>query len=92
MLTIDFINKLESINKLFNSLDFSKKLKSKNILALNFIKRDNIEDKYLIVIYDDFNIDVTIPIKNSNYKYTTNFDSIENVYHYLNFHVNTQYK
>lgn len=92
MLTIDFINKLESINKLFNSLDFSKALKSENILALNFIKRDNIEDKYLIVIYDDFNIDVTIPIKNSNYKYTTNFDSIENVYHYLNFHVNTRYK
>lgn len=90
MLTIDFINKLESINKLFNSLDFSKALKSENVLSLIFIKRDNIEDKYLIVIYDDLNIDVTIPIKNSNYKYTTNFDSIENVYHYLNFHVNTR--
>ena len=90
MLTIDFINKLESINKLFNNLDFSKALKSENVLSLIFIKRDNIEDKYLIVIYDDLNIDVTIPIKNSNYKYTTNFDSIENVYHYLNFHVNTR--
>ena len=94
MLNIDYFNKIKKINKIFSDIDFTKNLVIKDkkftknkIIKLVFIRKNNSEDKYSVLIYNDWNIKVTIPIKNSNYKYTSSFDNIESVYIYLHLHI-----
>ena len=88
MLNVDFFKKVEEIESLFNQIEYNynKKQENRENISLIFKKRDNIEAVYLVVINNDMDIDVTIPIKNSNYKYNTKFSNIDNVYSYLHLH------
>tara|TARA_B100000902_G_scaffold381983_1_gene419125 strand:- start:740 stop:1060 length:321 start_codon:yes stop_codon:yes gene_type:complete len=101
MLNIEFFNKLEEINKLFSNLHYNKSICNLNIGNLNignlnknleniyliFKNKNNVEEKYLVIIHNDIDIDVTIPIKNSNYKYSTKLKNIYDVYNYLYLHI-----
>ena len=88
MLNIDYFSILKEIDSLFNDKLYRKEksIKKEGIIKMLFIKIDNIEDRYKIKIHNHDYIEVTIPIKNSNYKYTTNIYNIENVYNYLYLH------
>ncbi len=91
MLNIDYFSILKEIDSLFNDKLYRKEksIKKEGIIKMLFIKIDNIEDRYKIKIHNHDYIEVTIPIKNSNYKYTTNIYNIENVYNYLYLHIHT---
>ncbi len=88
MLNIDYFSILKEIDSLFNSKLYRKEksIEKEGIIKMLFIKIDNIEDRYRVKIHNNSYIEVTIPIKNSNYKYTTNIYNIENVYNYLYLH------
>lgn len=94
MLNIDYFNTKSKIDNLFMSETENKyikkiDLKSDKSEIITYSKKDNIEELYRIYIYTKNNYDVietTIPIKNSNYKYRTEFYDIESVYYYLQIH------
>ena len=89
MLNIDYFNIITHIDRLFKNNDYyCKQLIEYKTGAIyyEFIKNDNIEYKYSIIIYNDNYIKVTIPIKNSNFKYSTYLENILMVYNYLYIH------
>ena len=90
MLSIDYFNILKEIETLFCCNTYTKYKKIDTIdrsIKLVYKKKDNIDYEYNIIIYNDINISITIPIDNSNYKYKTKIDNIENVYNYLLYHL-----
>ena len=93
MLSIDYFNLLSKIDNLFCKTTYikSSNIKSSNIKSSNikllYKKIDNINEEYIITIYSDDNIEVTTPIKNSNFKYKTRLDNIQKIYNYLLFHL-----
>ena len=92
MLNIEYFNIILNIEKLFYNNKYSKEEKEKEEkergeIEIIFKRIDNIEYKYEIRVYSENNIKVTVPIKNSNYKYTTRLHDIESVYNYLNYHL-----
>lgn len=88
MLNIDYFSILKEIDSLFNDKLYRKEksIEKESAITMSFIKHDNIEDRYKIKIHNHDYIEVTIPIKDSNYKYTTYMYNIENVYNYLYLH------
>ena len=88
MLNIDYFSILKEIDSLFNDKLYRKEksIEKESTITMSFITRDNIEDRYRIKIHNHDYIEVTIPIKDSNYKYTTYMYNIENVYNYLYLH------
>lgn len=90
MLSIDYFNIIREIETLFCCNTYTKYKNINTIdrsIQLIYKKKDNIDYEYNIVIYKDIDIAITIPIDNSNYKYKTNIDNIENVYNYLLYHL-----
>ena len=89
MLNIDYFNIIRHIYRLFKKNDYYCKQSIQyktDAIYYEFIKNDNIEYRYSIIIYNDNYIKVTIPIKNSNFKYSTYIDNILTVYNYLYIH------
>jgi hypothetical protein len=95
------INNINNINKIYYYLiDNNYILKKTNInidrQLLYFVHKDNFSEVIKIIINNykkNFNtialqISLTIPLKNSNYEYTTKFNNIDKVWNYLKFHVN----
>lgn len=90
MLSIDYFNIIREIDTLFcyNTYTKYKKINTTDAtIELVYKKKDNIDYEYNIIIYKDRDIDITIPIDKSNYKYKTKIDNIENVYNYLLYHL-----
>lgn len=87
MLSIDYFNILRKIETLFCSDKYIKYNSIDRIIELIYRKKDNIEYYYSIFINGDRDIDVIIPITNSNYKYRTKIQNLENVYYYLLYHL-----
>ena len=88
MLSIEYFSVIKMIEELFDKKKYSveKSIENSNIIV-NFIRKNNVEFNYKIKIYSNNNIEITIPIKNSNYKYKTNVYDINSVYNYLYFHI-----
>ena len=94
---LDFYNYLKNIDNCFNNQyfyrDVSAKLHSEDyhqsIIYKNII---NALDRFTIKILSKNNIIVTIPIKKTNYIYTTNFTNIENVYNYIDLHITNYFR
>ena len=97
---IEFYNILLNIDKLFQEPKIKNKynqcISSKKHIddyeqIIIYKKRDNREEKFIIHIYNPNHIVCSIPIKNSNYLYTTIFKyneyTIHAVYEYLNIHL-----
>ena len=93
MLTIDYFKKIMEISKIFSNIEYNRFInilnENKDNIHLIFKKKINKEFKYEIFIHNDYEIDVKIPIKNSNYKYSTKFNDINSVYNYLCLHINS---
>lgn len=92
-------NNIDNINKIYYYLiDNNYILKKFNIdrQLLYFVHKDNFSEVIKIIINNykkNFNtialqISLTIPLKNSNYEYTTKFNNIDKAWEYLKFHVN----
>jgi hypothetical protein len=89
----EYYNYLYKLNSLLTNYNFISKIGSKYSIdsisqSLVYYKKENITEMYTIIINDKYNIEVTIPLKNCNYTYTTNINSIKNVYNYIYFHLN----
>ena len=88
-----FYNYILKINKLFIDRTFKKNFSAKptpeDYTQLLIYKNiENTEDKFIINIISYNNIKITIPIKKTNYLYTSYFINIEDVYNYLKYHIN----
>ena len=94
MLNIDFFNVLNDIDNLFSNLTYKKReiIESPTLIKLSFINRQDYDYKYIVEIYNNDNVKVTIPINNTNYLYTTYFDNITCVLYYLSLHININSK
>jgi len=87
-----FLNYLYEINKLFKQKKYKSKIGSKTspdsvnqtIIYLNPI---NGTEKYTLEIHNKYSINVTIPLKDSNYLYSTSFFDIEETYNFLKIHI-----
>ena len=92
---------INNINKIYYYLiDNNYILKKFNInidkQLLYFVHKDNFSEVIKIIINNykknfttiALQICLTIPLKNSNYEYTTKFNNIDKVWEYLKFHVN----
>ena len=87
-----FYNYIVKIDKLFRKDIYQSQISNKSdtesyIQTLIYTKKDNSETKYIINIYSEFYIEITVPIKYSNYLYTTSLNNIEDVYNYLKIHI-----
>ena len=87
-----FLNYLYEINNLFKQKKYKSKIGSKTspdsvnqtIIYLNPI---NGTEKYTLEIHNKYSINVTIPLKDSNYLYSTSFFDIEETYNFLKIHI-----
>lgn len=83
---------LYNINKLFTKNNYISKISSKYDTEsisqiLIYYKKENITNKYILIINNKYDIEVTIPLKNCNYTYRTNLYSIEDCYEYIKLHL-----
>ena len=87
-----FFNYLYEINKLFKQDKYKSKIGSKTspdsvgqtIIYFNAI---NGTEKFILQIHNKYSINVTIPLKNSNYLYSTAFFDIEDTFNFLKIHI-----
>ena len=87
-----FSNYIVKIDKLFTKDIYRSQISNKSdtesyMQTLIYTKKDNSETKYIINIYSEWHIEITVPIKNSNYLYITTLYNIEDVYNYLKIHI-----
>tara|TARA_Y100000591_G_scaffold320220_1_gene333303 strand:+ start:125 stop:400 length:276 start_codon:yes stop_codon:yes gene_type:complete len=87
-----FSNYIVKIDKLFTKDIYRSQISNKAdtesyMQTLIYTKKDNSETKYIINIYSEWHIEITVPIKNSNYLYITTLYNIEDVYNYLKIHI-----
>ena len=96
----DIYPKTEYVNKicdLFNKNIYNKiilkKHTTKTPADLIFETNDNVESKFIIKFISNTKIEITIPIKNKNYLYTTIFypdessQNLNTIYNYLKYHI-----
>lgn len=81
---------LNKVTQLFKDKNYITKIGSKldvNDIAQNlmFINPINKSEQYIINILDKNNINVTIPLKNTNYAYKTKV-TLENLLNYVSMH------
>ena len=89
---IEFYNNLYEINKVFEKKKYKCKIGSKispdsinqSIIYINPI---NESEKYEININNKYSITLTIPIKNSNFLYTTNFFDLKEILSFIKIHI-----
>ena len=82
---------LYEISKIFQNINYKSKIGSKadsnsinqTIIYYNPINKT---EQFILNIYNKYSITVSIPLKNSNFYFTTNHNSINNVYNYLTLH------
>tara|TARA_B100000902_G_scaffold163751_1_gene158896 strand:- start:2868 stop:3188 length:321 start_codon:yes stop_codon:yes gene_type:complete len=88
-----YYNNLYKINKLFNKDIYNCKIGAKtdsdsvNQIII-YLNKKNISEKYSLYINNKYSIGLSIPIKNSNILFKTFFYSIEDVYKFLEKHIN----
>ena len=90
MLSIEYYKMIQMIEDLFDNNTYIKKNnKNSNYIEINITKIDNKDYKYIVKIYSTNNdIEITIPINNSNYNFKTILYDINSVYNYLYLHTN----
>ena len=92
--TIDpnFFNYLYKINKLFKEKKYKSKIGSKtNADSVNqtliYYNPINITERFTLQIHNKYSINITIPLKKSNYLYSTSFFDIEDTFNFLKIHI-----
>ena len=87
-----FLNYLYEINKLFKKKKYKSKIGSKTSpdsvnQTLIYLNPINGTEKYTLQIHNKYSINLTIPLKDSNYLYSTSFFDIEKTYNFLKIHI-----
>tara|TARA_B100000424_G_scaffold154378_1_gene117985 strand:- start:8 stop:352 length:345 start_codon:yes stop_codon:yes gene_type:complete len=92
--TIDtnFYNYLYEINKLFKQKKYKSKIGSKTSpesvnQTLIYFNPINGTERFTIQIHNKYSIYLTIPLKNSNFLYSTFFFDIEDTFNFLKIHI-----
>tara|TARA_Y100000022_G_C13227259_1_gene365545 strand:- start:571 stop:921 length:351 start_codon:yes stop_codon:yes gene_type:complete len=83
---------LYNINKLFKEKKYKSKIGAKAapdsiIQTIIYYNPINGNEKYIIKINDKFLINISVPLKNSNYFYNTTLYNIEHAFFYLKMHI-----
>tara|TARA_B100000035_G_scaffold309285_1_gene315239 strand:+ start:1340 stop:1624 length:285 start_codon:yes stop_codon:yes gene_type:complete len=86
------LEKVEAINNLFKTKNYKSIIGSKSnnesiVQNLLYYNRDNITEKFIINIIKPDLIETEVPIYNTNYYYTTNFNNLDKLYNYLLLHL-----
>jgi len=89
---IEFYNNLYEINKVFEEKKYKCKIGSKispdsTNQSIIYINPINESEKYEININNKYSITLTIPIKNSNFLYTTNFFDLKEILSFIKIHI-----
>ncbi len=92
MIDNNYYNNLYKINKLFNKDIYNCKIGTKSESdsvnqIIVYLNKKNKSEKYSLYINNKYSIGLSIPIKNSNILFKTNFNSIEDVYKFLEKHI-----
>ena len=87
-----FFNYLYEINKLFKQKKYKSKIGSKTSpdsvgQTLIYFNPINGTERFTLQIHNKYSMNVIIPLKNSNYLYTTSFFDIEDTYNFLKIHI-----
>jgi len=87
-----YYDDLCEITKLFSAKKYKSVIGSKTgpdsiNQTIIFINRINETDKFTLFIHNKYSITTKIPIKNTNYIYSTSFVELCEVYNYLKMHV-----
>ena len=87
-----YYNTLYEISKLFKNKNFKSKIGSKadpNSVAqiIIFYNPINITEEFILDIHNKYYITITVPLKNSNFYYTTTINNIEDIYNYIKLHL-----
>jgi len=83
---------LYNINKLFKEKKYKSKISAKAcpdsiMQTIIYFNPINGTEKYIIKINDKFLINISVPLKNSNYFYNTTLYNIEDAFNYLKMHI-----
>ena len=92
--TIDtnFFDYLYEINKLFKKKKYKSKIVSKTCpdsvnQTLIYFNPINKTEKFTLQIHNKYSMNITIPLKKSNYLYKTCFFDIEDTFKFLKIHI-----
>ena len=92
--TIDliFYDYLKKINKLFKNNNYKSIIGSRTSAdsvnqTLIYLNPINITERFTLEIHNKYSINISIPLKNSNYLYSTSFFDIEETYNFLKIHI-----
>tara|TARA_X000000368_G_scaffold411537_3_gene396546 strand:- start:462 stop:788 length:327 start_codon:yes stop_codon:yes gene_type:complete len=92
--TIDtnFLDYLYEINKLFKKKKYKSKIGSKTCpdsvnQTLIYFNPINKTEKFTLQIHNKYSMNITIPLKKSNYLYKTCFFDIEDTFNFLKIHI-----
>ena len=80
---------IKAINNLFISAEFIpvQQIINKEFYNIKYTPKTNYCDRFILNLSSD-KIEITIPIKNNNVSFKTELKSLEDVYKYLEFHIN----
>ena len=76
---------IKKIDELFNNMYYHKHCSYNQI---SYTNKEDITKRYNILLQDIITIKTEIPLKNSNYYYSTYHKSLEDTYNYLYFIIN----
>ena len=87
-----FFNYLYEINKLFKQKKYKSKIGSKTCpdsvnQTLIYFNPINKTEKFTLQIHNKYSMNITIPLKKSNYLYKTCFFDIEDTFNFLKIHI-----
>lgn len=87
-----FFNYLYKINKIFIQKKYKSKIGSKISpdsvgQILIYFNPINETERFTLQIHNKYSINVKIPLKNSNYLYSTYFFDIEDTFNFLKIHI-----
>tara|TARA_X000000368_G_scaffold295723_1_gene235398 strand:- start:5827 stop:6156 length:330 start_codon:yes stop_codon:yes gene_type:complete len=87
-----FFNYLYEINKLFKQKKYKSKIGSKTCpdsvnQTLIYFNPINKTERFTLEIHNKYSMYVKIPLKNSNYLYSTFFFDIEDTFNFLKIHI-----
>ena len=86
------LEKVEAINNLFKKKNYKSIIGSKCntesiVQNLVYYNPNNITEKFIINIIKPDLIETEVPIYNTNFYYTTNFNNLDKLYNYLLLHL-----
>ena len=87
-----YLEKVEAINNLFKKKNYKSIIGSKSntesiVQNLVYYNPNNITEKFIINIIKPDLIETEVPIYNTNFYYTTNFNNLDKLYNYLLLHL-----